>query len=70
MSSNNHIPDGATAQMGGKELVFGEHIVNLPDANSILDDADAMRQRLVEEAFLFLRGLHDPELVGGRAWKF
>ena len=44
MSNNHHIPDGTTVRMGGKELVFGEHIVNLPDASSMLDDVETMRQ--------------------------
>jgi hypothetical protein len=65
MSNNHHIPDGTTVRMGGKELVFGEHIVNLPDASSMLDDVETMRQQLVDEAFLFIRGLHDPKLVHG-----
>ena len=63
MSAKHEIPDGIIGRMGGKELVFGEHLVTLPDANSILDNPDAMRRRLADEAFLFFRGLHDPKLV-------
>jgi len=58
------IPDNTIVQMGGRELIFGQHIVELRDANDIREDPDALRDRLREDGYLLIRGFHDAAAVG------
>ena len=37
--------------------------LQMEDANDILDDTEALRQKINEDGFLLLRNLHDPEAV-------
>ncbi len=65
---SHQIPDGTSVRMGGRQLVFGEHMTKLEDANDVLGDSAGLRRRLQEEAFLLVRGFHDVDLVlGARA---
>jgi hypothetical protein len=37
--------------------------LDLPDSSSLLGDADALRRRLAQDGFLYIREFHDPEAV-------
>lgn len=51
--------------IGNTSLEAGTHCLtlDLPDSSSLLGDAGALRHRLSEDGFLYLRGFHDPEAV-------
>ena len=53
------IPDGTKVKMSGKELVFGDTIVQTRDANDILGDTEALRQRMEEDGYLIIRDFHN-----------
>src|SRR5258708_13374508 len=52
-------------------VTFGPHEMDLPgdalgelrDSSSLLCSAEALRERLAEDGYLLLRGLHEPRLV-------
>ena len=53
------IPDGTKVKMSGKELVFGDTIVQTRDSNDILGDTEALRQRMEEDGYLIIRDFHN-----------
>ncbi|SEM73861.1 phytanoyl-CoA dioxygenase family protein [Paenibacillus sp. OV219] len=47
-------------KMGTRELVMnGPYMTELRESNDILDDEAALRRRLKEDGYLFIRGFHD-----------
>jgi len=53
-----------TIAVGDHEMEFGsDDLVELRDSSDVLDDGPAIRERLAEDGYLFVRGLHDPDLV-------
>jgi hypothetical protein len=57
------IAAGTRVRMGEHELVFGENIEDLRDANALLGDPAALRARMEEDGYLLLRGFHDRALI-------
>lgn len=54
-----------TVTVGDHELEFGsEHLVELRESTDLLGNQAALRERLAEDGYLFVREFHDPELVG------
>src|SRR5688572_7279412 len=53
------------AWIGTKELeVGGKYLgLDLRDSNDILENTDALHQRLRDEGYLLIRGLHDREAI-------
>ncbi|MDE2726497.1 MAG: phytanoyl-CoA dioxygenase family protein, partial [Gemmatimonadota bacterium] len=50
--------------MGKDELLMdGKYLSTLREANELLDDAEALRERMAEDGYLLIRGLHDPDKV-------
>ncbi len=50
--------------MGPHEMEMGgKYLTTLKESNDILDDTNALRARMQEDGYLFIRGLHDPEQV-------
>lgn len=50
--------------VGTRELEMGgNYLTELRDANDILDDTDALRERMKEDGYLLIRGFHDREQV-------
>jgi len=50
--------------MGEDELQMdGKYLSTLREANGLLDDMDGMRERMAEDGYLLIRGLHDPDKV-------
>jgi len=41
----------------------GDHLVELRESSDVLDDPAALRERLAEDGYLFVKGFHDPDLV-------
>src|SRR5262249_8723302 len=53
-----------TIKIGTVELeASGQMLAELRDSSSIIDQPDALRQRMQEDGYLFIRGFHDRELV-------
>ena len=53
-----------TVAVGDHELEFGgEHLVPLRESTDIMDDPDALRDRLETDGYLFLKAFHDPAAV-------
>jgi len=57
------IAAGTAVRMGACELVFGDAIVELKDSGGLLGDVPALRRRLEEDGYLYLRGFHPREEV-------
>ena len=51
-------------KMGEHELEWGRDLTELRESTDIADDPNALRERFEEEGYLFVRGFHDPDLVG------
>lgn len=49
--------------LGVRELNWGEQIVELRDCNSLLGNAAALRDRMAQDGYLLVRGLHSRENV-------
>lgn len=50
--------------MGARELELGgEYLGTLREANSLMGDMPALRQRVAEDGYLLVRKLHDPEKI-------
>jgi len=57
--------------VASRPIRFARHEMPLPserlgllrEANALLDDPDALRERLATDGYLFIRGLHDPDQV-------
>jgi ectoine hydroxylase-related dioxygenase (phytanoyl-CoA dioxygenase family) len=53
-----------TLKMGSRELELGgRYLGELRDSTDVLGDADSLRQRMAEDGYLLLRGLHPREKV-------
>jgi hypothetical protein len=50
-------------QMAHRELEWGKDIAELRDANAMLGDPQALHERMTEDGYLLLRGLHCVEKV-------
>ncbi|GMA63840.1 hypothetical protein [Alicyclobacillus fastidiosus] len=51
-------------QIGQRELDMGSrYLTELRDANDLLGDVNALRNRLQEDGYLLIRGFHDREAV-------
>ncbi|REE88703.1 phytanoyl-CoA dioxygenase PhyH [Paenibacillus taihuensis] len=51
-------------KMGTRELVMnGPYMTELRESNDILDDEAALRERLKEDGYLFIRSFHDRTMV-------
>ena len=57
------VAGGTRVTMAGHELVFGQTIFPPREANSILDDATALRARIEEDGYLLLRDFYDRDAV-------
>ncbi len=54
-----------TLIMGKDEMELdGRYLSTLREANGLLDDTDALRARMAEDGYLFIRGLQDRDRVG------
>ena len=54
-----------TLIMGKDEMELGgRYLSTLREANDLLDDADALKARMAEDGYLFIRGLQDRDRVG------
>lgn len=52
------IPIGTSFEFGHHHFHFGEDIVELTDSSHLLDNVDALHQRIDEDGYLFIRGFH------------
>jgi len=53
-----------TIAVGDHEMEFGgPDLVELRDSSDVVDDGEALRARMREDGYLFIRGFHDPETV-------
>ncbi|MDX1682235.1 MAG: phytanoyl-CoA dioxygenase family protein [Phycisphaeraceae bacterium] len=54
-----------TITLGEREVTYGEgeYVTPLRDANDVVDDLDGLKQRLEEDGYLWIRGLHPRERV-------
>jgi len=53
-----------SVSVGDHELEMGsDELVELRESNDVLGDEEALRERLREDGYLFIRGFHDPDLV-------
>ena len=51
-------------RMGAREMELGgPYLGDLRDATSSADDPAALRERMAEDGYLLIRGMHDPERV-------
>lgn len=51
-------------QMGKREFDYpSEQFGELRDCNDLLDDSDALQERMAEDGYLLIRGLHDRQTV-------
>ncbi len=50
-------------KMGNSDMEWGKDILPLRDCNDIFDDTTALRERMAEDGYLYIRGLHDKEKV-------
>ena len=51
-------------RMGERELVMnGPYLTELRNSNDILQDAEALRERINEDGYLLIRGFHDQDAV-------
>ncbi|WP_314585128.1 phytanoyl-CoA dioxygenase family protein [Paenibacillus terrigena] len=51
-------------KVGSRELELnGPHLTELRSSNDILDDVQALRERMEEDGYLLIRGFHDREQV-------
>ena len=49
--------------VGKRDMELGKDILLLKESNDILGDAQALQARMKEDGYLFIRGLHDKNLV-------
>lgn len=57
------IPDGTPLPFGDRTFTFGEEVRELADSASLIDDPEALRSRMAEDGYLFLRDFHPRETV-------
>ena len=61
--SNRTISTGTVVHIGSRQLVFGQHMFDMQDANDLLGNFEALRARLTGDGYLLIRGFHDKDLV-------
>ena len=61
--STFNIPDGTRVSMSGRELVFGETIFTPREATHLLDDTEALHQRIEEDGYLIIRNFHTRQQI-------
>ena len=61
------IANGTTLPFGEHIFTFGEEVVELTDSASIRHDFDALRDRLAEDGYLFIRGFHSRDKADAAA---
>ena len=52
------IPEGTPLRFGEQTFTFGRDAAELVDSSSLLHDVEALRTRMEEDGYLFLRGFH------------
>ena len=55
------IPDGTQFRFGEHVFTFGKDVMELRDSSALRDDPTALRARLAEDGYLFIRGFHPRE---------
>lgn len=56
--------ESSSLVMGKDELQMGgKYLSTLREANELSGDAEALRERMAEDGYLLIRGLHDPDKV-------
>ncbi len=55
------IPIGTSFEFGEHRFQFGKDIVELVDSSSLLNNLDALKERMREDGYLFIRGFHQRE---------
>ena len=58
------VPDGTKVTMSGRELEFGKTIFRPRESTGLLDDTEALRERMEEDGYLLIRNFHDREAIG------
>lgn len=54
----------STVQVGDTQIEFGtDDFIELEDSSDVLGDDEALRERLAADGYLYIEGLHDPDLV-------
>jgi hypothetical protein len=56
--SSGEIPDGTPLRFGEQTFTFGREAAELADSSGLLGDFDALRDRMAEDGYLFIRGFH------------
>ena len=65
------IADGTPLRFGDDTFTFGNEVVELTNSSPLLGDFDALRARMADDGYLFLRGFHPRELADAAAqWTF
>jgi ectoine hydroxylase-related dioxygenase (phytanoyl-CoA dioxygenase family) len=57
------IADGTALVFGDDTFTFGKDAAELTDSSPLLGDFDALRARLAEDGYLFIRGFHPRDLA-------
>ena len=57
------IPDGTALRFGEHTFTFGGEAAELEDSSALMGDFDALRGRMQEDGYLFLRGFHPRDKV-------
>ena len=57
------IPHGTPFRFGDHTFVFGLDVLDLRDSAPLKDNPEALRDRLAEDGYLFIRGFHDRATV-------
>lgn len=55
------IRDGTPLKFGEHTFTFGKEVRELTDSSPLMGDLEALKARMAEEGYLFLRGFHPPE---------
>ena len=61
------IPDGTPFRFGDQTFVFGDDVRDLRDSGPLKNNPEALRGRLAEDGYLFIRGFHDRATVNAAA---
>jgi hypothetical protein len=61
------IVDGTPFRFGKHTFTFGQDVLDLQDSSPIRDDPDALRARLAQDGYLFIRGFHNVDSVTAAA---
>jgi hypothetical protein len=61
--TQTRIANGTQLHFGEHTFTFGKEAVELEDSSPILDDTEALRERMLREGYLFIRGFHPRDLA-------